>query len=84
MTVETSDLLLDPYDYDFHEDPYPTYAWLRAHAPLYHNEDQDFWALSRYQSSWRRALAGRRMWLCPCWSPILQAGCLERRPAFSM
>ncbi|HYQ66974.1 cytochrome P450 [Actinophytocola sp.] len=38
----------NPYDYDFHEDPYPTYAWLRAHAPLYHNEDQDFWALSRY------------------------------------
>jgi cytochrome P450 len=38
----------NPYDYDFHEDPYPTYAWLRAHAPLYHNEHQDFWALSRY------------------------------------
>jgi len=38
----------NPYDYDFHEDPYPAYAWLRAHAPLYHNEGLDFWALSRY------------------------------------
>ncbi|EUA59864.1 hypothetical protein I553_0023 [Mycobacterium xenopi 4042] len=24
MTVETPGLVLDPYDYDFHEDPYPT------------------------------------------------------------
>jgi cytochrome P450 len=38
----------DPYDYGFHEDPYPTYAWLRAHAPLYRNEELDFFALSRY------------------------------------
>jgi cytochrome P450 len=38
----------DPYDYGFHEDPYPTYAWLREHAPLYRNEKLDFWALSRY------------------------------------
>ncbi|MEU4526091.1 cytochrome P450 [Amycolatopsis sp. NPDC024027] len=38
----------NPYDYGFHEDPYPTYAWLRAHAPLYRNEELDFWALSRY------------------------------------
>ena len=38
----------DPYDYAIHEDPYPTYARLRAEAPLYRNEDHDFWALSRY------------------------------------
>jgi cytochrome P450 len=38
----------NPYDYDFHEDPYPTYAWLRARKPLYRNEGMDFWALSRY------------------------------------
>ena len=24
----------DPYSYDFHEDPYPTYARLRAEAPV--------------------------------------------------
>jgi cytochrome P450 len=41
-------MTFNPYDYDFHEDPYPTYAWLRAHAPLYRNEELDFWALSRY------------------------------------
>ncbi len=38
----------DPFDYRMHQDPYPTYAWLRAHAPLYRNEERDFWALSRY------------------------------------
>jgi cytochrome P450 len=39
---------LNPFDYDFHRDPYPTYAWLREEAPVYHNEDLDFWALSRF------------------------------------
>lgn len=38
----------DPYAYEFHDDPYPTYAWLRAHAPVYHNPEMDFWALSSY------------------------------------
>jgi len=38
----------DPFDYGFHRDPYPTYAWLREHAPVYHNEHLDFWALSRF------------------------------------
>ena len=37
-----------PYDYRIHEDPYPVYARLRAEAPLYRNEEQDFWALSRH------------------------------------
>ena len=36
----------NPYDYAVHEDPYPVYARLRAEAPLYHNEELDFWALS--------------------------------------
>jgi cytochrome P450 len=38
----------DPFDYRMHEDPYPTYALLRAYAPLYRNEERDFWALSRH------------------------------------
>ena len=38
----------DPFDYDFHRDPYPTYQWLRDDAPLYHNERMDFWAVSRF------------------------------------
>jgi cytochrome P450 len=37
----------DPFDYRMHEDPYPTYAWLRENAPVYRNEERDFWALSR-------------------------------------
>ena len=47
MTV--SDVKLDPYDYDFHEDPYPYYQRLRDEAPLYRNEELGFWALSRHQ-----------------------------------
>ncbi len=37
-----------PYDYAIHEDPYPTYTRLRDEAPLYRNEELDFWALSRH------------------------------------
>jgi cytochrome P450 len=53
MNVKTPDrhveLVLDPYDYDFHEDPYPYYKRLRDEAPLYYNEELKFWALSRHQ-----------------------------------
>ena len=48
MTVETPGLVLDPYDYDFHEDPYPYYRRLRDEAPLYRNDELKFWALSRH------------------------------------
>ena len=37
-----------PYDYAVHEDPYPIYARLRTEAPLYRNDELDFWALSRH------------------------------------
>jgi cytochrome P450 len=47
--MTTTEVLLDPYDYDFHEDPYPYYQRLRDEAPLYRNEEQGFWALSRHQ-----------------------------------
>lgn len=43
-----TELCFSPYDYAVHEDPYPTYARLRAEAPLYRNEELDFWALSRH------------------------------------
>ncbi|MDV6014110.1 cytochrome P450 [Haloechinothrix sp. LS1_15] len=42
-------VVFNPYDYGFHEDPYPTYARLRDEAPIYRNEELDFWALSRYE-----------------------------------
>ncbi len=41
-------LFFSPYDYEFHDDPYPLYARLRAEAPVYRNDELDFWALSRY------------------------------------
>ena len=41
-------LSFSPYDYEFHNDPYPVYARLRAEAPAYRNDELDFWALSRY------------------------------------
>lgn len=49
MTASTSELVFDPYDYDFHEDPYPYYRRLRTEAPLYRNQELGFWALSRHQ-----------------------------------
>lgn len=52
MTVQSPGLVLDPYDYEFHEDPYPYYKRLRDEAPLYHNEDLGFWALSRHSDVW--------------------------------
>lgn len=48
MTAHTVGPVLDPYDYDFHEDPYPYYKRLRDEAPLYRNEDLNFWALTRH------------------------------------
>lgn len=52
MSLRTGDHpvepILDPYSYDFHEDPYPCYRRLRAEAPLYRNNERDFWALSRH------------------------------------
>src|SRR5262249_24492235 len=44
-----ADLVYDPFAYDIHEDPYPTYRRLREEAPAYHNPERGFWALSRYQ-----------------------------------
>lgn len=51
MSVEISSaepVTFNPYDYAFHEDPYPTYQRLRDSAPVYHNTELDFWALSRH------------------------------------
>ena len=48
MTAGAAPLVLDPYDYNFHEDPYPYYKRLRDEAPLYRNDELDFWALTRH------------------------------------
>ncbi|WP_327582107.1 cytochrome P450 [Nonomuraea sp. NBC_00507] len=47
--LASGELVYDPFSYRIHEDPYPVFAWMREHAPLYHNAERDFWALSRYE-----------------------------------
>jgi hypothetical protein len=46
--TSTEPVRYSPYDYDIHDDPYPTYARLRVEAPVYRNDELDFWALSRH------------------------------------
>ncbi len=41
-------LSYDPYNVEIDADPYPTYKRLRDEAPVYYNENFDFWALSRF------------------------------------
>jgi cytochrome P450 len=53
-----TELSFDPFDYAFHEDPYPLYRRLRAEAPVYWNEELGFWALSRHAD----VLAGFKDW----------------------
>ena len=49
MTVSTrSDVYYDPYDVGLNVDPYPMFRRLREEAPLYHNVEHDFYALSRF------------------------------------
>lgn len=38
----------DPYDVNLNLDPYPAFKRLRDEAPLYYNEQYDFYALSRF------------------------------------
>ena len=38
----------DPYDAAIDADPYPVWKRLRDEAPLYYNEQHDFYALSRF------------------------------------
>lgn len=49
MTVSAaSDVYFDPYDVGLNADPYPMFRRLREEAPLYYNEQHDFYALSRF------------------------------------
>jgi cytochrome P450 len=38
----------DPYDLEIAANPWPTYARLREHAPIYYNGRYRFWAISRH------------------------------------
>ena len=47
--VPASEPFFDPYDWRVHEDPYPFYRRLREAAPVYYNEERNFFALSLYE-----------------------------------
>ncbi len=49
MTAPTEDVLrFDPYDQSLVADPYPLFRRLREEAPLYRNDQLDFYAVSRW------------------------------------
>lgn len=49
MKVRNDDeVYYDPYRVDIATDPYPVFRRLREEAPLYYNEEFDFYALSRF------------------------------------
>lgn len=41
--------LFDPYSKEYFADPYRIYKKLRDEAPVYHNVERNFWALSRFE-----------------------------------
>jgi cytochrome P450 len=43
-----STLVFDPFSQEFFDDPYETYRWMRAEAPVYYSEEHDFYALTRH------------------------------------
>src|SRR3954470_13146841 len=49
MAHTSSDISYDPYDVEIDSDPYPVWQRMRDEAPLYYNEQHDFYALSRFE-----------------------------------
>ena len=54
----TSSVRYDPYDIEINSDPYPVFRRLREEAPLYYNEQHDFYA----REPVRRRRQGARDW----------------------
>ena len=48
MSIASQELHYDPYTVEREPDPNALYRRLREEAPLYHNEEKDFWALTRF------------------------------------
>ena len=49
MTTTETGVFYDPFDVDIATDPYPVYRRLRDEAPIYYNEERDFFAVSRFE-----------------------------------
>lgn len=47
--MTTSQVLFDPFSTEFFEDPYAVYRRMREEAPVYYNEQYDFYALTRHE-----------------------------------
>jgi cytochrome P450 len=47
-TANDTALGYDPFDAAINADPYPAFKRLRDEAPIFYNEQYDFWALSRH------------------------------------
>ncbi|MGI8333058.1 cytochrome P450 [Actinomadura scrupuli] len=64
-TTPAAQIHYDPYDVDIDNDPYPTWRRLRDEAPLYRNQELDFFALSRWDdvkpalADWKTYRSGR-------------------------
>ena len=48
VTHQPRELRWDPFDETLKDDPHPLWRRMRDEAPVYHNEELDFWALSRF------------------------------------
>src|SRR6516165_8204419 len=46
---QVSDVYYDQYNVEINADPYPVYRRLREEAPIYYNQQHDFFAVSRYE-----------------------------------
>ena len=63
--THTDELSWDPYDWDLHADSHPTWRRMREEAPLYRNDEYDFWALTRFHDvmdaivDWRTYSSGK-------------------------
>jgi cytochrome P450 len=60
-----TDLYWDPFSVEIWEDPYPIYKRMRAEAPVYYNDQHDFYAFSQFDdidrglADWRTFASGR-------------------------
>ena len=63
--TDNVELYYDPYNVEINADPYPVYRRLREEAPLYYNDQHDFFALSRFDDvercfvDWQTYISGR-------------------------
>ena len=53
-------LVFDPYSDDFFNGPYETYRRMREEAPVYYNEQYDFYAVSRFEDCERGLVDAKR------------------------